>query len=182
MNKKPELKYPTIYNQKFGESASDGLTEKEAEKFTECDSAINTMLMRGIVDLMDPSYNPEMDGFTTGFSWRVIVRDQHDDEASPHYILDIGEDCVIGEHEVLETISVRYCDNHSCRDRKIAQDPGRYKVIVMGDHNVMPLRDEQGKVYSYVNIAKYVARVYYEALVACLPDYFIVVAKAALRE
>ena len=167
--------FPEIYRSLFGATEDDGFTKEEAAEFTRRDAAINTVVLRKVVELMHPHFDKE-NGFTTGHTWRVVIEDQHDAESAPHYVLDFGENCADPEKcKCRESIEVQYCDNYSQPNREISQAPGVIKVTVMATKLV-------ALMYSLANIKRYVARAYYEALVQCLPDYYITVDKDDLND
>ena len=174
--------YPEIYNYLFG--------EKNNIKLTERDAAINSMVLRKAVTLVKAKYSAK-EGFSAGFDWRIIIEDQHDDEESPHYVLDFGEGKPNLRAENTFCNTVAYCDNYSHRkswiesrvvdgreqhlgleDRLIEQAPGVFRVTVVGDF----------EPHMREHIARVMARTYNEALEKTLPDYFITLDTSAFAE
>ena len=153
-------KYPEIYQSLFGDS--------ENAEFTRRDSCINSDLIRCACDFLNVVYD-ELNGFTSGTSWNALIEDEHDDEVTPHYVLEIGEQLkkIKATNRGWTTIEVRYCDNYSMPDRIIQQNPGSYmvKVCIIDD----PVRSKV--------LAEKLCEAYEESLRKHFPDYYIICRK-----
>ncbi len=152
--------FPIIYESVFGEAGNP--------EFTARDAAINSDLLQMICErLVNVKFNG--DEFGTHYAFRLRIEDQHDDEARPHYVLDVGDS---SNQEMLESrMVVDYCDNYSDKDRTIKQARGKFTIFAsrrVGNFN--------GEF-----AATALARAYVDALKAHFPDFFILVDDSKLE-
>ena len=150
-------KYPEIYQSHFGDS--------ENAEFTRRDACINSDLIRCACDFFNVICIPageseDYESFTAGVSWRICV----EDETSPHYVLDIGENTKRVSPNDWTTIQVRYCDNYSTDERIIEQSPGYFTIYAYIKHD--PVRAKE--------LAKKICEAYEESLRKHFPDYYII--------
>lgn len=168
--------YPHIRESVFGDFANPDITT--------ADSATNSMLLRFICKRMPVRYNGETGEFESEYPWRIRIEDQHDDEAAPHYVLDVSSHPVTKEGHSLplsseRSVTVTYCDNHSTLksgrtlahpEGVIEQARGHFKVAVWADC-----------AYDMKKVTIEVARAYVESMQKTLPDYFVLINENALR-
>ena len=147
------------------------------------DSGINSRTLRKIFKIFHLKYDAKKDRFyckrkkKKPVPCRLVIRDQHDNETKPHYILDIVfEDCKMGG---MISYAVRYCDYHSTKVKSgkksknvIQTAPGRWYIDIWFPKGSNPKTKE---------IAKKISAAYAKAMEKELPDYEIVHAKKPIR-
>lgn len=139
------------------------------------DSGINTRILRKIYKILHLKYDAKKDRFKVKTKCdRVRISDQHDDEAKPHYILDLLlKDGASGE---MVSYAVRYCDYHSMKSNNgknvIQTAPGRWYIDLW-----LP----KGSDLKPKKIAKKISLAYAKAMEKELPDYEIVFAEDPIR-
>lgn len=145
-------KYPTIFCTIFG--------DEEHPEFTARDATINSEVIREACAMVRPRLIDGM--FGTGRNWRITIKDRHDDEKTPHYVLDFGEG---RPEDPACTLEIGYCDNFSKGVNDIEQKPGTFTVEAAGDFGN----------YSKQLAATVVARAYAKALDRNYPDISVLV-------
>ena len=146
------------------------------------DCPINTDTLRGIFEIFAIGYSPKTNKFSAGFDWGVRIEDQHDDESSPHYVLQVGE----GDTEglVMKSFYGAYCDFHStyaetripsadygtespkyAKNPRINHNPGQWRIYVWLPEEHTSL--DAGK------IAQRISDAYEQAMIDALPNYEI---------
>ena len=123
---------------------------------------------------MNVHYNDYTDEFESDYSWCIRIEDNHHDENTPHYILEVGSHPADQLPDSSKRkVRVPYCDNHSVMRNDsentgersvIEQARGRFTVTVWSDYH-----------YDMQKTAVKVARAYIEAMQKTLPDYFVLI-------
>ena len=145
------------------------------------DAAINTAVLRAIFELMVVRYDPDTDTFVSEpGGWGYRIEDQHDDEAAPHYRLEVG----MGDYKKSNrhTFHVRYCDFHSILGGNLVGTtidtaPGEYRITTW-----LPSVEGVDKDRLANEMADAVDEAYYNAMVRALPDYEILKSELIAKE
>jgi hypothetical protein len=154
--------FPHIYETVYGDGSPDS-------DFTCQDAKLNSMVLRHVVRNLHSEDNQSAE---PQLGWRVRIADRHDNEDTPHWVLDFGNvpadpDNVAEATSHLDErheIVTDYCDNHS-DGNGILQAMGQVTVTVWAESKA-----GRNSYHVCTDISKFYCS---EALPVCFPSYFI---------
>ncbi|MCL2085548.1 hypothetical protein FWH09_01285 [Candidatus Saccharibacteria bacterium] len=169
-------KFPYIYETVYG----DGDPKSDISKQ---DGKLNSALLRYVI--CEVFKDKDNEALTEQPGWRVRITDQHDDEETPHFVLDFGNketkipDTAKGVSAAVHNNRRRYCDNHSS-GTTIEQAMGNIRVTVyLEGNNPEIFADPANKPCTNLHDDAYdkssliICYYCHEALPEYFPSYFI---------